>query len=168
MLMIPHRESAPDIPPHTINELSLFAEQPYFASQGTYKEMCKMPALYPRNPPENVKDVIDATDFVRYPHTKDALGLQRAQFSENSVSPLRALMGLRREGQDYLPRHLRQVFHSREVPDHELSYVSSQYPKGFILLTRGSLASEGGLQTSPRIYIPSTSLYLLFFIVDPE
>jgi hypothetical protein len=116
---IPHREPAPNFPPHIINELNLFAGQLYFASKETYEGTCKMLGLYLRNPPANVNDAIDATGFVRDSSARDILGLQCAQFSESPVSLMRSLTGLRRRGEGFLPTHLGKVLHSREVPDKE-------------------------------------------------
>ena len=127
--MIPHCESAPAIPSQMINGLNLFAGQLYFASKETYEETCKMLGLYLRNPPpKDLEDVIDPTGFVRDPKARGVLGLQCAQFSEDPVTFLRNLTGLRRKGQGFLATHLGQVLHSREVPDREFELCESTLP----------------------------------------
>ena len=120
--MIPHRENAPVILSSVINELNLFAGQLYFESKAAYEETCQMLGLYLRDPPENVKlppKAIDATGFVRNPSTRQALGIQHVQFAENPVAFFRKLTGLRRKGQGFLPTHLGQMLHSRDIPDDE-------------------------------------------------
>jgi hypothetical protein len=82
------------------------------------------------DPPDNIKlakDAIDATGFVRNPSARQALGIQHAQFAENPVAFLRKLTGLRRKGQGFLPTHLGQVLHSREIPDDEFDQCESVF-----------------------------------------
>jgi hypothetical protein len=120
--MIPHRDSAPVIPSNIINELNLFAGQLYFASKTAYEETCQMLGLYLKEPPKNIKlprDAIDATGFVCSPSARQTLGLQHVQFANNPIAFLRKLTGLRRKGQGFLPTHLGQMLHSREIPDDE-------------------------------------------------
>ena len=125
--VILYRESTADIPSEIINELNLFTGQLYFASKETYEGTCKMLGLYLRNQPEDREDggVISATGVVRDPNRRNGLGLQCAQFSEDPVTFLRKLTGLRSKGQGFLLTHLGQVFHSREVPDVEFELCES-------------------------------------------
>ncbi len=128
--MLPHRDPAPVIPPNIINELNLFAGQLYFASRLAYEEACEMLALYLKDVPDNVNlppGAIDATGFVRSPNARAVLGIQRAQFDDNPVAFLRKLTELRRKGQGFLPTHLGQVLHAREVPDEEFLVSVSPY-----------------------------------------
>jgi len=120
--MVPHRDSDPAIPSKVITELNLFAGQLFFASKSAYEETCQMLGLYLKDPPDDVElplDAIDVTGFVRSPSARQALGIQHTQFADNPVPLLRKLTELRRKGQGFLPSHLGQVLHSREIPDEE-------------------------------------------------
>ena len=128
--MIPHRDPAPVISSNIVNGLNLFAGQLYFASKLAYEETSEMLGLYLKDVPENINlppDVIDATRFVRSPDARKALSIQRAQFADNPVAFLRKLTELRRKGQGFLPTHLGQVLHSREIPDEEFLVSVSPY-----------------------------------------
>ena len=81
-----------------------------------------MAGLYLKVPPDNVNllpNAIDATGFVRTPRARQTLGIQHAQFADNPVAFLRKLTELRRKGQGFLPTHLGQMLHAREIPDDE-------------------------------------------------
>ena len=120
--MLPPRDPAPVIPSNIVNELNLFAGQLYFASRLAYEETCQMLGLYLKVPPDDVQlppDAIDATGFVRSPSARQALGIQLAQFTDNPVAILRKLTELRRKGQGFLPTHVGQMLHSREIPEDE-------------------------------------------------
>ena len=120
--MLPHRDSAPIIPSNIISELNLFAGQLYFASRPAYEETCHILGLYLKDVPDNVElepNAIDPTGFVRNPSARIVLGIQHAQFVDNPVAFLRKLIVLRRKGQGFLPTHLGQILHSREIPDDE-------------------------------------------------
>ena len=82
---------------------------------------------YLRNQPEGREDegVISAIDFVRDADKRNGLGPQCAQFSEDPVTFLKKLTGLRSKGQGFLLTHLGQVLHSREVPDAEFEPCES-------------------------------------------
>ena len=128
--MLPHRHPTPVIPSNIVNELNLFAGQLYFASRLAYQETCEMLGLYLKDPPDDVKlplDAIDATGFVRSPSARKALGIQHAQFTDNPVAFLRKLTELRRKGQGFLPTHLGQVLHGREIPDEDFLVSVSPY-----------------------------------------
>ena len=58
---------------------------------------------------------IDVTGFVRGTEARMALGLQGVQFSADPVESLRKFIRLRRKGQGFLPTHLGQVLHAREL-----------------------------------------------------
>ena len=128
--MIPHRDDTPVFPSNIINDLNLFAGQLYFASRSTYEEMCQMLGLYLKDPPHNIKlppNAIDPTGFVRDLHARKALDMNHVQFSDNPVAFLRKLTELRRKGQKFLPTHLGQILHSREVPDKDFLVSVSLY-----------------------------------------
>jgi hypothetical protein len=128
--MVPHRDSDPAIPSNVITELNLFAGQLFFASRLAYEETCQMLGLYLKDPPDDVElplDAIDTTGFVRSPSARQTLGIQHAQFAENPVAFLRKLTELRRKGQGFLPTHLGQVLHSRELPDEEFLVSVNPY-----------------------------------------
>ena len=132
--MLPPRDPAPVIPSNIVNELNLFAGQLYFASRLAYEETCEMLGLYLKDAPDNVNlppDAIDTTRFVRSPNARRALGIEHAQFADNPVAFLRKLTELRRKGQGFLPTHLGQVLHSREIPDEEFLVSVSLYPPHF-------------------------------------
>ena len=116
--MVPHRDDLPPFPSDVINELNLFAGQLYFRSMDAYEETCGMLGLYLRELPEDLgqyASAIGVTGFVRGSKARAALGLQESQFSDNPVEFLRKLIGLRRKGQGFLPTHLGQVLHAREL-----------------------------------------------------
>ena len=116
--MVPHRDTLPPFPPKVINELNLFAGQLYFQSMDAYEETCGMLGLYLKELPEDLdgySSTIGVTGFVRGPEARAALGLQAAQFSDNPVEFVKKLIGLRRKGQGFLPTHLGQVLHAREL-----------------------------------------------------
>ena len=120
--MVPYRESAPAIPSNIICELNLFAGQLYFTSRLAYEETCQMLGLYLKDPSDHIQlppGAIDATGFVRSPSARQALGIQLAQFTDSPVAFLKKLTELRRKGQGFLPTHVGQMLHSREVPDDE-------------------------------------------------
>jgi len=128
--MIPHRDPAPVIPSNIINELNLFAGQLYFASKAAYEETCQMLGLYLKTPPGNLNlppTAIDSTGFVRNPSARETLGIQHAQFADNPVAFLRKLTGLRRKGQTFLPTHLGQILHAREIPDSKFDQCESVF-----------------------------------------
>ena len=77
-----------------------------------------MLGLYLKELPEDLDEyssTIGVTGFVRGPEARAALGLQAAQFSDNPVEFLKRFIGLRRKGQGFLPTHLGQVLHAREL-----------------------------------------------------
>ena len=116
--MVPHRDDLPPFPSKIVNELNLFAGQLYFRSMDAYEETCRMLGLYLKELPDDLEryaDAIGATRFVRGREAKEALGLQEAQFSDCPVEFLRKFIGLRRKGQGFLPTHLGQVLHAREL-----------------------------------------------------
>jgi hypothetical protein len=116
--MVPHRNELPPFPSKIINELNLFAGQLYFQSMGAYEETCRMLGLYLKELPEELERyavAIGVTGFVLGTQARVALGLQEAQFSYNPVEFLRKFIGLRRKGQGFLPTHLGQVLHAREL-----------------------------------------------------
>jgi len=120
--MVPHRDPAPAIPANIISELNLFAGQLYFASKLAYEGTRQMLGLYLKDPPAGVKlppGAIDATGFVRDPSVRKVLGIQHAQCTDNPVAFLRKLTELRRKGQGFLPTHVGQMLHSRDIPDDE-------------------------------------------------
>ena len=132
--MIPHRDFVPVIPSNVINELNLFAGQLYFASRSAYAGTCEMLGLYLKDPPDSVKlppGAIDTTGFVRNPSARKALGIQHAHFTDNPVAFLRKLTGLRRKGQGFLPTHVGQILHSREIPDDEFDQCESMFSSHF-------------------------------------
>ena len=137
--MIPHRDSAPAIPPNIVNELNLFAGQLYFASRSAYEGTCEMLGLYLKDPPDSVKlppDAIDITGFVRNPNARKALSIQHAHFTDNPVAFLRKLTELRRKRQGFLPTHVGQILHSREIPDDEFDQCKSMFSHIFVQLTK--------------------------------
>ena len=75
---------------------------------------------------DGYSSTIGVTGFVRGPEARAALGLQAAQFSDNPVEFVKKLIGLRRKGQGFLPTHLGQVLHARE-----LSELDFGEPPGF-------------------------------------
>ena len=118
--MVPHRNNLAPFPSKIINELNLFAGQLYFQSMDAYEETCAMLGLYLKDLPEDLDQYAGAvgiTGFVRGSEARAALGLQRAQFSDNPVDFLKKFIGLRRKGQRFLPTHLGQVLHARELHD---------------------------------------------------
>jgi hypothetical protein len=132
--MVPHREPATAIPANIIGELNLFAGQLYFASRSAYEGTCQMLGLYLKDPPDSVKlppGAIDATGFVCDPSARKALGIQHAQFTDNPVAFLRKLTELRRKGQGFLPTHVGQMLHSREIPDNEFEECESMFSLHF-------------------------------------
>ena len=132
--MIPHRDPAPAISPNIVNELNLFAGQLYFASRSAYEGTCEMLGLYLKDPPDSVKlppDAIDITGFVCNPSARKALGIQHAHFTDNPVAFLRKLTELRRKGQGFLPTHVGQILHSREIPDDEFDQCESMFSPHF-------------------------------------
>ena len=132
--MIPHRDFVPVISSNIINELNLFAGQLYFASRSAYAGTCEMLGLYLKDPPDSVKlppGAIDTTGFVRNPSARKSLGIQHAHFTDNPVSFLRKLTGLRRKGQGFLPTHVGQILHSREIPDDEFDQCESMFSPHF-------------------------------------
>jgi len=64
---------------------------------------------------DHYEGAIDVTGFVGESEARAALDLQGAQFSDNPVEFLRKFIGLRRKGQGFLPTHLGQVLHAREL-----------------------------------------------------
>jgi len=124
--MVPHRDDLPPFPSKVINELNLFAGQLYFQSIDAYEETCTMLGLYLKEVPEDLDQytgAIGLTGFVRESEARAALGLQGAQFSDNPVEFLRKFIGLRRKGQGFLPTHLGQVLHAREL--YEMDFGAS-------------------------------------------
>ena len=122
--MVPHRKSLPPFPSKVLNELNLFAGQLYFRTMGAYEETCRMLGLYLKELPEDLdcySGAIGVTGFVRGSEARAALGLQRAQFSDNPVEFLRKFIGMRRKGQGFLPTHLGQVLHARELYEIDFS-----------------------------------------------
>ena len=122
LFMVPYRESAPAIPSNIISELNLFAGQLYFASRFAYEETCQMLGLYLKDPPDHVQlppGAIDATGFVHSQSARQALGIQLARFTDSPVAFFKRLTELRRKGQGFLPTHVGQMLHSREVADDE-------------------------------------------------
>ena len=117
--MISHRDSAPVIPSNIINELNLFAGQLYFASKEAYEETYQMLGLNLKDPRDNADLPPTAIDAIRNPSARETLGIQHAQFTDNPVAFLRKLTGLRRKGQAFLPTHLGQILHGREIPDYK-------------------------------------------------
>jgi len=116
--MVPHRSGLPPFPSKVIAELNLFAGQLYFQSVDTYEETCRMLGLYLKELPEDLEwyaDAIRPTGFVQGTDARGLLGLQEAQFSNCPVEFLRNFIGLRRKGQGFLPTHLGQVLHAREL-----------------------------------------------------
>ena len=116
--MVPYRDDLPPFRSKIINELNLFAGQLYFRSIEAYEETCGMLGLYLEELPDDLEqyaDAIGATRFVRGREAREALGLQEAQFSDCPVEFLRKFIGLRRKGQSFLPTHLGQVLHAREL-----------------------------------------------------
>jgi hypothetical protein len=116
--MVPHRDDLPPFPSEVINELNLFAGQLYFQSMDAYEETCRMLGLYLKELPDDLHryaGAIGATCFVRGIEAREALGLHEAQFSDCPVEFLRKFIGLRRKGQGFLPTHLGQVLHAREL-----------------------------------------------------
>lgn len=116
--MVPHRDALPSFPSKVINELNLFAGQLYFQSMDAYEETCRMLGLYLKELSEDLDEyssTIGVTGFVRGSEARAALGLQGAQFSDNPVEFFRKFIGLRRKGQGFLPTHLGQVLHAREL-----------------------------------------------------
>jgi len=116
--MVPHRKQLPPLPSTVINELNLFAGQLYFHSMGAYEETCKMLGLYLKELPKALDrhaGAIGVTGFVQGTEAREALGLQGAYFSDNPVGFLGKFIGLRRKGQGFLPTHLGQVLHAREL-----------------------------------------------------
>ena len=116
--MVPHRDDLPPFPSNVINELNLFAGQLYFRSMDAYEETCRMLGLYLRELPEGLDQYASANGvpgFVRGSEARAAFGLRGSQFSDNPVEFLRKLIGLRRKGQGFLPTHLGQVLHAREL-----------------------------------------------------
>ena len=113
--MVPHRDDLPPFPCTVINELNLFAGQLYFRSMEAYEETCRMLGLYLKERPDEHADAIGATCFVRGGEAREALGLKGAQFSNCPVEFLRKFIGLRRKGQGFLPTHLGQVLHARQL-----------------------------------------------------
>ena len=113
-----HRDMLPPFPPSISNELNLFAGQLYFQSVDAYEGTCGMLGLYLKEPPEDLDEyssTIGVTGFVRGFEVRAALGLQAAQFSDTPVEFVKKLIGLRRKGQGFLPTHLGQVLHAREL-----------------------------------------------------
>ena len=132
--MVPYRDAAPIIPSNIINELNLFAGQLYFASRSAYEGACEMLGLYLKDPPDSVKlppGAIDATGFVRSPSARKALGIQHAHFTDNPVAFFRKLTELRRKGQGFLPTHVGQILHSREIADDEFGQCESMFSPHF-------------------------------------
>ena len=137
--MVPHRDMLPPFPPKVINELNLFAGQLYFQSMDAYEETCTMLGLYLKELSEDLggySSTIGVTGFVRGPEARAALGLQTAQFSDNPVEFLKKFIGLRRKGQGFLPTHLGQVLHARELyemdfgePSHFLRCPFAEYTR---------------------------------------
>jgi hypothetical protein len=115
--MVPHREELSAFPSKIITELNLFAGQLYFQSMDAYEETCRMLGLYLKDLPEELERYVGVTGFVLETQAREALGLQEAQFSCNPVEFLRKFIGLRRKGQGFLPTHLGQVLHARELCD---------------------------------------------------
>ena len=116
--MVPYRDTLPLFPSKIINQLNFFSGQLYFQSMDAYEETCKMLGLYLKELPEDLdgySSMIGVTGFVRGSEARAALGLQEAQFSDNPVEFLRKFVGLRRKGQGFLPTHLGQVLHAREL-----------------------------------------------------
>ena len=126
--MVPHREDLPPFPSEVINELNLFSGQLYFQSMDAYEETCRMLGLYLKELPEDLDQysgAIGVTGFVRESEARTALGLQEAQFSDDPVEFLRKFIGLRRKGQGFLPTHLGQVLHAREL--YEIDFGASLF-----------------------------------------
>ena len=116
--MVPHRNDLPPFPSKVINELNLFGGQLYFKSMDAYEETCRILGLYLKDLPEDLtqyEGAIGVTGFVRGSEARAALGLRGTQFSDNPVEFLRKFVGLRRKGQGFLPTHLGQVLHAREL-----------------------------------------------------
>ena len=85
-----------------------------------------MLGLYLKEPPEYLNHyagAIGVTGFVRGSEARAALDLQGAQFSDNPVEFLKKFIGLRRKGQGFLPTHLGQVLHAREL--YEIDFGAS-------------------------------------------
>ena len=77
-----------------------------------------MLGLYLKELPEGLDEyssTIGVTGFVQGPEARVALGLQAAQFSDNPLEFVKKLIGRRRKGQGFLPTHLGQVLHAREL-----------------------------------------------------
>ena len=122
--MVPHREMLPPFPSEVINELNLFSGQLYFQTISAYEETCRMLGLYLKELPEALdcySGAIGVTGFVRGSEARAALALQEARFSDNPVEFLKKFIGLRRRGQGFLPTHLGQVLHTRELYEIEFS-----------------------------------------------
>ena len=85
-----------------------------------------MLGLYLKELPEDLdgySSTIGATGFVRCSEAR-ALGLRAAQFSDNPVEFLKKFIGLRWKGQGFLPTHLGQVLHTRELYEMDIGEPS--------------------------------------------
>jgi len=143
--MVPHRDPAPAIPANITGELNLFAGQLYFASRSAYEGTCQMLGLYLKDPADSIElppGAIDATGFVRDPSARNVLGIQYAQFTDSPVAFLRKLTELRRKGQGFLPTHVGQMLHARDIPDDEFDQCESMFSLHFFSSLREALQPE--------------------------
>lgn len=108
----------PDI--NLVDQLNIFAGQLCFRNYNAYRRVCGFLGLYLDEPSTEVSAVIHSGGFVTRADRKILEMKQDSPFDKSPVPFLRALVGLRRKGQNSMASHMGHALHGRLLREEDL------------------------------------------------